>query len=188
MSTILRIFFDSEFNDRAKSFAIDPISIAMVAEDESLPEYYAVNKSFDKNALSDWLKNHVIDKLPHEDTWQSVADIRAGIVAYLSDMHQRVNKPGTLELWAKNGATDAVVLAGFFGGLMPLRDAFAKAGLPRPVFRDIDELKRANDATVALPDEPHNAHDCLVDARHDRELFKAHARALPQSRKFLVER
>jgi hypothetical protein len=50
----------------------------------------------------------------------------------------------------------------------------------------LNELKKATDHEVQLP-KPDQAHDCLVDAEHDRLLFKAMTNILKAERRFIIE-
>lgn len=181
----MRFFFDTEFNEHAAAFRVEPISIAIVPEDEARPDFYAVSREFDETKITPWLQEHVIAQLPPPEARLGNAEIRDGIVPYLKGFLPAGNPPDKLELWARNGATDQVVLAGFFGGLGNLRDAFKKAGLPRPVFRDMHELQRAT-GRHGLP-QTAELHNCKADARHERVDFRYFAGLLPPERKFLIE-
>jgi hypothetical protein len=136
-NTTLRFFLDSEFNEHAAPFAIDPISVALVPEQENRDNFYAVSNAFDAAKITPWLNDNVVIHLPPPPARQSPDDIREGILRYLKTF--RADDVVKVEIWAMNGSTDNVVLANFFGGLMNLRQAFNSAGLPSPEFRDLKE-------------------------------------------------
>lgn len=178
----LRFFLDSEFNEHAARFAIDPISVALVPENQQQPNFYAVSSDFDPRAITPWLQDNVVVHLPPPQARLPNDAIRDAIVDYLKKIAPA--QVGRVEIWAHNGATDQVVLASFFGGLMGLRRAFNAAGLPSPEFRDTKELVRATGHRIA---PPQNAHDCLVDALWTRDLFASCAAKLGKSRQFLLK-
>ncbi len=177
----LRFFLDTEFNEHAARFAIDPISLALVPEDTTRDNFYAVSNDFKADKITPWLQENVVVHLPSPEQWQSPDDIRDNIIRYLQTF--KADDIGKIEIWALNGSCDNVVLSNFFGGLMGLRDAFKKAGLPRAEFREMNELVRATG--VNLP-SPENAHDCLIDALWTRDLFKACVGKLKKERRFLL--
>jgi hypothetical protein len=180
----LRFFLDSEFNEHAKPFALDPISIALVPEDRRKRDYYGVSAEFDVAKITPWLQDNVVKHLPPGDKRRSNSDIRDDMVEYLKGFSTKDNPVTSIEIWAYNGATDQVVMANFFGGLTSLRAAFKAAGLPSPQFRELKDLTRATGEN--LP-PPANAHDCHEDALWARELFEALAPKLPAARRFLID-
>jgi hypothetical protein len=176
----LRFFLDSEFNEQASPFKLDPISIALVPEDKAMPDYYGVSAEFDAAKITPWLQQNVVKHLPPDEQRRTNAQIRDDMVEYLKGFPAAEK----IEIWAYNGATDQVVMANFFGGLTKLREVFMAAGLPRVEFRDLKELTRATGET--LP-PPVNAHDCHADALWTRDLFEHLAPKLPPDRRFLIE-
>lgn len=176
----LRFFLDSEFNEHAKPFALDPISISLVPEDRALPDYYGVSRDFDAAKITHWLQDNVVKHLPPDEARRSNAEIRDDIVEYLKTFP----KAEMIEIWAYNGATDQVVMANFFGGLTQMRKTFNDAGLPRVEFRELKDLTRATGEN--LP-PPANAHDCHEDALWARALFETLGPKLPAARRFLIE-
>ncbi len=178
----LRFFLDSEFNEHTARNTLDPISIALVPDDDTKPDYYGVSREFNAAAITPWLRDNVVKHLPPEDARRSNAEIKDDMVAYLKSFAgSDISK---VEIWAYNGATDQVVMANFFGGLTKMREAFAEAGLPRPEFRDLKELTRATGARLPMPE---NAHDCHADAIWARKLYRHTAAQLPAERKFLLD-
>jgi len=176
----LRFFLDSEFNEHAAPHKLDPISIALVPEDEQLPDYYGVSAEFDETAITPWLRDNVVRHLPPATQRRRNAEIGTDMAEYLKGFAGAES----VEIWAYNGATDQVVLANFFGGLMNLRQAFKEAGLPAPEFRDLKELTRATGESLPPPKD---AHDCHADALWARELFRHLVPKLPAPRRFLLE-
>jgi hypothetical protein len=185
----LRFFLDSEFNEHAAPMKLDPISIALVPEDEAAKDFYAVSREFDAAKTTPWLEKNVVRHLPPEAGRATNAEIRDRMLDYLKGFSSPENPVTTIEIWAYNGATDQVVMANFFGGLTKLRDAFREAGLPPPQFRDLKELTRATrdiPGIESLP-PPENAHDCHEDALWARKLFRHLEPKLPPERRFLID-
>lgn len=180
---ILRFFLDAEFNEHAARNTLDPISIALVPEDDSKPNFYGISNEYNTEKITPWLQDNVIKHLPPADQRKSQDEIRQNLTEYIKSF----DKTGveSVQIWAYNGATDSVVLANFFGGLMGLRKAFKEAGLPEPQFREMKELVRA--AGAKKPSPPANAHDCLQDTLWNRDLFRYVVPKLKKSRKFLIE-
>ncbi len=178
----LRFFLDTEFNEHAARFAIDPISLALVPEDSTRDNFYAVSNDFVADKITPWLHENVVVHLPPPEQRQSPDDIRDNIIKYLKTF--KADDIGKIEIWALNGSTDNVVLASLFGGLMGLQEAFNQAGLPRFEFREIKELTRATGVRLQPPE---NAHNCLVDALWTRDLFQACDAKLKKERRFLLE-
>lgn len=179
---ILRFFLDSEFNEHAMKLAIDPISIALVPENENRKTLYAVSADFKADKITPWLAENVVVHLPDASQRLTNDQIRNAIAHYLESFKSEGVKKVEI-LWAYNGATDNVVLANFFGGLMGLRSAFHEAGLPKPEFRDVKELTRATGMQKGLPE---NAHDCLADALWARDVFKDCVKRLKPEHRFLI--
>lgn len=180
----LRFFLDSEFNDNARRFTIDPISIALVPQDRQHDNFYAVSSEFEAEKITPWLAENVISHLPPPAERMENDTIRDKMISYLSAFKADGKEITSIEIWAYNGATDNVVMANFFGGLMGLRRAFNAAGLPAPQFREMKELTRATGAKLPPPE---NAHDCLVDALWTRDLFEHQLPLLKKGQKFLVK-
>ncbi len=180
----LRFFLDSEFNEHAAPFKLDPISIALVPEDPSGKDFYGVSRDFNAAKITPWLDANVVKHLPPADKRRTNDEIRDDMIAYLKSFATAGKPAPAIEIWAYNGATDQVVMANFFGGLTKLREAFKAAGLPSPQFRDLKELTRATGESLPPPE---NAHDCHADALWARDLFKYLGKKLPPERKFLLD-
>ena len=154
----MRFFYDCEFIEDGTT--IELVSIGVV--DETGREFYAVSTEFDPAGAIDWVRRHVLDKLPApaDPAWRSRARIRDELLDFLSG-------PGEpIELWAWVAAYDHVVLAQLWGDMR---------ALPRSIPRFPHELKqRWEDAgSPPLPAAPPDQHDALADARHNLARWQA---------------
>lgn len=163
----MRYFYDTEFIEDGTT--IELVSIGIVAEDGR--EYYAVSTDFDATRANEWVRAHVLDKLPRagHPSWKPSAQIRDEVYAFLTAGRTRP------ELWAWVGAYDHVVLAQLWGDM---------AGLPNDLPRYTRELKQywQMAGKPRLPNVPDGNHDALVDARHNLRKFRVCADALPLDR------
>jgi hypothetical protein len=160
----VRFFYDCEFIEDGHT--IDLVSIGVV--EETGREFYAVSTEFDPTRAIDWVRRHVLDKLPApaDPAWRSSAQIRTDLLAFLT-------APGEpIELWAWMSAYDHVALAQLWGDMR---------ALPRSVPRFTHELRqRWEDAGApALPSAPDDQHDALADARHNLARWRAIAELAP---------
>ncbi|HEX6356288.1 polyadenylate-specific 3'-exoribonuclease AS [Actinophytocola sp.] len=152
----MRYFYDTEFIEDGKS--IDLVSIGVV--DEQGREFYAVSTEFDPDRAGQWVREHVLDKLPSpsDPAWCDRATIRARLMKFF-------NRGGRVELWAWFAAYDHVALAQLWGD-MP--------ALPRELPRFTRELRQRWEdvGKPTLPPPPSDAHDALADARHNLERWR----------------
>ncbi|MGH3928749.1 MAG: polyadenylate-specific 3'-exoribonuclease AS [Pseudonocardiaceae bacterium] len=148
----MRFFYDCEFIEDGNT--IELISIGMV--DERGREYYAVSTEFHPERAGEWVRSHVLPKLPSpaDPAWRSREAIRRTLFGFLTSAGEGV------ELWAWLAAYDHVALAQLWGP-MP--------ALPRAVPRFTRELRQRWEdlGKPALPPPPNDAHDALADARHN---------------------
>jgi hypothetical protein len=148
----VRFFYDCEFIEDGKT--IDLVSIGVV--DENGREFYAVSTEFNPTKAGQWVREHVLDKLPSpaDPAWCDRATLRSRLLKFLNRGRDRV------ELWAWFAAYDHVVLAQLWGD-MP--------ALPRELPRFTRELRQRWEdvGKPALPPPPSDAHDALADARHN---------------------
>jgi hypothetical protein len=149
---VRRYFYDCEFIEDGRT--IDLVSIGVV--DETGREFYAVSTEFDPAKAIDWVRRHVLDKLPPpaDPAWRSLERIRTDLLAFLTE-------PGeSIELWAWMAAYDHVVLGQLWGDMR---------ALPRVIPRFTHELRqRWEDAgSPPLPPVPPDRHDALADARYN---------------------
>jgi hypothetical protein len=148
----VRFFYDTEFIEDGKT--IDLVSIGVV--DEQGREFYAVSTEFNPTKAGQWVREHVLDKLPSpaDPAWCDRATMRARLLKFMNRGRDRV------ELWAWFAAYDHVALAQLWGD-MP--------ALPRELPRFTRELRQRWEdvGKPALPPPPSDAHDALADARHN---------------------
>ncbi|MBE7160064.1 MAG: polyadenylate-specific 3'-exoribonuclease AS [Williamsia herbipolensis] len=154
----MRFFYDTEFIEDGQT--IELVSIGVVAEDGS--EYYAVSTEFDPDRAGDWVRANVLPHLPPPSsrTWAGRQRIRDELLNFLTSFD------GDIELWAWIGAYDHVALCQLWGSMPQL---------PRPIPRYTRELKQLWESLgrPALPPSPADAHDALVDARHNLRKWEA---------------
>jgi hypothetical protein len=148
----VRFFYDTEFIEDGKT--IDLVSIGVV--DENGREVYAVSTEFNPTKAGQWVREHVLDKLPSpaDPAWCDRATMRSRLLRFLNRGRDRV------ELWAWFAAYDHVALAQLWGD-MP--------ALPRELPRFTRELRQRWEdvGKPTLPPPPSDAHDALADARHN---------------------
>lgn len=148
----MRYFFDTEFIEDGKT--IDLVSIGVV--DENGREFYAVSTEFDPDRAGQWVRDHVLDKLPppSDQAWCDRETMRQRLMRFFNRGRDRV------ELWAWFAAYDHVALAQLWGD-MP--------ALPRELPRFTRELRQRWEdvGKPSLPPPPSDAHDALADARHN---------------------
>lgn len=166
-------FFDCEFNEVMSTDAsspfydIDFISIAVVNEKGDL--YYAVNQNFDleKANEDEWLKKHVIAKLPPQSEWKPVNVIRDELIDFFDEAD-------SIELWARQNSYDVVSFCRLFGTMMSMRETFNEKGIRSVKFRDINEFKHDPDVDFSLLDKKDEtqAHGADYDADFERRLYQ----------------
>ncbi|PZS20670.1 MAG: hypothetical protein DLM57_00755 [Pseudonocardiales bacterium] len=154
----MRFFYDCEFIEDGTT--IELVSIGVV--DERGREFYAVSTEFDPARAIDWVRRHVLEKLPGpaDPVWCSLERIREDLLAFL------VEPDEPIELWAWMSAYDHVALAQLWGDMR---------ALPRVIPRFTHELRqRWEDAgSPPLPAAPADQHDALADARHNLARWRA---------------
>ena len=154
----MRYFYDTEFIDNGR--VIDLISIGVAAEDDR--EYYAVSTEFNPELAGRWVRAHVLPKLPPPASplWRPRARIRGDLENFLG-----VDGDEPIELWAWVGAYDHVALCQLWGPM---------TALPPPIPRFTRELRQfwEDRGCPRMPPRPRDAHDALVDARHNLHRFR----------------
>lgn len=148
----MRFFYDCEFIEDGQT--IELISIGVVGEDGR--EFYAVSTEFDPSRAIDWVRRHVLDKLPSpaDKAWRTRNQIRDELLAFL------LAADGPIELWAWMAAYDHVALAQLWGDMR---------ALPRTIPRFTHELRQEWErrGSPPMPPQPSDQHDALADARHN---------------------
>jgi hypothetical protein len=154
----VRFFYDCEFIEDGRT--IELVSIGVVSEKGD--EFYAVSTEFDPTRAIDWVRRHVLDKLPApaDPVWCPLARIRADLLDFLTASGEPI------ELWAWMSAYDHVALAQLWGDMR---------ALPRVIPRFTHELRqRWEDAGAPqLPQAPADQHNALADARHNLARWRA---------------
>ena len=167
MTALKRYFFDTEFRDLG-GFRIDFISIGIVADDSR--EFYAIHDGFDLAAASQdtWVAEHVLSKLPPAQEWQSLEQIRNGILDLIESAEE-------IELWAKNGAYDYFALCSLFGGLMNFHETLRREkGIQRVIPRDSNELRRMFGQPNVTPQPESEKHSAIADARQEKREYDSY--------------
>jgi hypothetical protein len=153
----MNFFLDTEFIDGADK--LDLISIALVGENGK--EYYAVSNEFDESKASEWVKQHVLTKLPPKSTWKSRATIGKEIRSFIDK-----NRSGEYaEFYAYFASCDWILFYKLFGNsLLDLPDGYFQ------FCHDLMSLMHLNN--ISRPKPPKGNHDALVDARWNLSVFK----------------
>jgi len=154
----MRYFYDTEFIDNGHT--IELISIGVAADDGR--EYYAISTEFNPDLAGSWVRKHVLPKLPSPSSplWRSRRQIRMELEDFFG-----VDGDEPIELWAWVGAYDHVVMCQLWG---PMTD------LPPAIPRFTRELRQfwEDRGSPRMPPRPRDAHDALVDARHNLLRFR----------------
>lgn len=161
-------FLDTEFADLpAEGFGIDFFSLGLVRGDGA--EFYGVYDRIDEQKYKgSWVADHVLAKLPPQDSRQSLAQIREGILGLFAPAKE-------VEVFAHNGSYDFFILARLFGGQLNFRrELKERYGIERVTFRDTKELIAQKPAHVVLPQQDEaSSHISINDARHERAVWQA---------------
>ena len=167
----MRYMYDCEFHERGGRYAIEAISIGIVAEDGR--EFYAIYDDFDTRAVAqnNWLMKNVMSSINHsqfvvtdfegmpmvrdiyvdDPAKMRRGDIAAGIEAFTLD-------DDNVEWWNWYGAYDHVVLCQTFGTMMDLASRYPKWS------NDIKQLHK-DKGFPTMPRQPAGLHNALDDAR-----------------------
>lgn len=180
----LRLFLDTEFNDKVGDFRIEPISFGLVNEAGDR-EFYAESNEFDEGKCGPWLLENVVPHLGPKAQRLPLDSIREGVKDYFRAAVDAANKGESIkvnriQIWAKNGAFDFVLLSLLFTSMDVLYDFLNTLGIERTYFEDTNTIRaKLGDQKVAVgrPDNepPHHAR---FDARHERREYLAMQAAL----------
>lgn len=153
----MRYFYDTEFIEDGRT--IELVSIGVVAEDGR--EYYAVSTEFDATQAGNWVRKHVLPKLPSPSSqlWRSRRRIREDLEEFFG-----IGGAEPIELWAWVAAYDHVALCQLWGPM---------TGLPAQIPRFTRELRQfwEDRGSPRMPPRPADTHDALVDARDHLRRF-----------------
>lgn len=163
----MRYYVDTEYLWDAKKGQLQPVSIALVAEDGR--EFYAVSTAFKARHADQWVKDNVLAKLPERRpscydsprirgealAWMAPDKIRDGILSFIAN--------DTPEFWGDYAAFDYVVLSMLMGEFWQWPEGW-------PMY--INDLQQAPGMAEFMVESatPHNA---LADARAVRDSMHA---------------
>lgn len=173
----MRVFYDTEFVERGPGTPIQPISVAMVAEDGQ--ELYLINEECLSKVMNHpWLSINVAPSLPisvdqrgdghfisewdpeHTDYRHVVSldNLTESVHTFLTQFDTPV------ELWAYYGAYDHVVLCQLFGAMSDL-----PPGIPMFSHELMQLMEQYPEIPVSVQvDVPHHA---LYDARWNKAVY-----------------
>lgn len=167
----MRYDYDTEFHERGGKFAIEAISIGIVAEDGR--EYYAVYDDFDTRAVAknEWLMKNVMSSIGHQAFVVSdflgmpmTRDIYVDDPAckprwqIAEDIMNFTRGDDDIQWWNWYGAYDHVVLYQTFGTMMDRPGNY-------PMWsNDIKSLHKEA-GYPEMPRQPKGKHNALDDAR-----------------------
>lgn len=156
----MRFFFDTEFHE--DKHGVELISLAFVKENGE--EYYAINKDYDQNRATDWLKHNVIARLElvktEQPLYRSLSNIKKDLVDFCHDMD---------EVWGYCAAYDWFLVARIMGGMLQ-----KPAEWPFQPF-DIEQARHEKGMWMQqLPPYHSNfTHNALHDARWTKNAYQA---------------
>jgi 3' exoribonuclease, RNase T-like len=152
----LKYFIDTEFYEDGKT--IDLISIGVVADDGR--ELYAVSREAELHKVSPWVRENVLPSLPTygDPAWMTREEIKRRLTEFVSDNEKPV-------FYGYYADYDWICICQLFGTMMQLPWFFPKFCM------DLKQLS-VSVGSPQHPPEPVVAHNALVDARWNRDLFK----------------
>jgi hypothetical protein len=167
----MRWYLDTEFLEDGKT--IELISIALVAEDRALPEYYAGNAECDIDRVrrDPWLSQHVTQHLPPfgpgapsmpSTFWKSRLQIATDILCLFGIVRGSPSPAhGVPEIWADFSSYDWVALCQIYGRTIDL-----PSGMPMFCFDLQQDLRARGIHRSELPrQDPKTEHNAHGDAR-----------------------
>lgn len=155
----MRYYMDTEFAEDGKTIQL--ISIGIVREDGR--ELYLLSSDFD-GKCNDWVKQHVIPKLPPrtDPRWVSKHEIGRQIIAF-------VGGDPYPEFWAYFAAYDWVVFCQIFGTMAELPSGF-------PMYcNDLKQLAVSlglRDSVKTIVPQHKGEHDALEDAHWNKNAHR----------------
>lgn len=162
----MRYFFDTEFIERPDIQRLIPISIGVVCEDGR--EFYAIDASHDSVLACEWVKAHVLAKLPSRekrpDLWLEPDRLAARLLAFIREGERAP------EFWAYFADYDWVV----FCWMLRRRMIELPKGFPYLCFDLMQSIcERGMEKDVLPPRDPAKVHDALEDARWLKRAYVA---------------
>jgi hypothetical protein len=172
----VKYFIDSEFYEDGTT--IDLISLGVVAEDGR--ELYCCSTEARLDLVPEWHRKNVLPSLPPygDDAWVTRQEMADRLVLFtghevpirspLLDGFRGSRLPHAIDdtdahFVAYYGDYDWVCLCQLFGTMM---------GLPKHFKRWCYDLKQlVDDRNAVIPVKPESAHNALVDARWNRDLW-----------------
>lgn len=186
----MKYFLDTEFIEgffedttgRKRHF-VDLISIGIKCEDGR--ELYEVSSEYDYNDADDWVKKNVLKPMydglgSSEGRHTTVADFHKTVGFKNSEIAKKVkdfvmvpflSKKPEIEFWAYFADYDWVVFCSLFGRMIDLPKGF-------PMFcmdlkQRMEQLGLTQDWKKKVCPDPKGAHNALIDARWNLDLFNA---------------
>lgn len=149
----MKYFYDTEFIDDGNT--IDLISIGIVSENGK--SFYAISNEFNRNNLTDWLKENVISKLPKENYLHKSRDqIRKDLIEYFGD------EP--FDLWGYYASYDFVAFCQLFGRMLDLPKNY-------PYYTHDIKVLCNQKGNPTLPNKSNDSHEALADALWNKEAY-----------------
>lgn len=164
----MRYFLDCEFHESGYGRPIELISLALVCDDGR--EFYAVaGDGWDRNDVSDWLKENV---LPHLHTCSCNMDVPGSveIVGPRGEIAKKLtafiknDSADKVEIWGYYADYDWVLFCQLFGRMIDLPKHFPWICL------DIKQ-RSIELGNPKLPKQASQAHNALADARYNKTMF-----------------
>lgn len=154
----MRYFLDTEHSDDGERFEL--ISIAVVCEDGR--EYTAAVDGYDPSAITPWIQENVLPKLPPagDPRWKSRQQIRDDLAEFVIG--------DDIEFWTMCAWSDWSLMVRLFGRFEDTPDSWPMACW------DLWQLEAELGLTKddRLP-EPAGVHDALIDARYHQRIYES---------------
>lgn len=152
----MRYFLDTEHTDNGVRFEL--ISIAVVSEDGR--EYYAAVEGFDDSAVTPWIEERVLPKLPPQGDarWRTREQIRDDLEGFVTG--------DNVEFWTMCAWPDWSMVVRLFGRFEDVPPSWPMACW------DLWQLEAELGLSQAdRPPEPEDVHNALTDARYHKEIY-----------------
>ena len=154
----MRYFLDTEHTDDGERFEL--ISIAVVCEDGR--EYYAAVEDYDSSAVTPWIGENVLSKLPPpgDPQWKSREQIRDDLTEFVIGEE--------VEFWTMCAWSDWSLVVRLFGRFEDIPESWSMACW------DLCQLESELGVTRSerLP-VPEGVHNALIDALYLNRIFES---------------